>query len=420
MADAAVIGAGLLGLSIAQRLRERGDDVTVFEAAPHPGGLAAAWEQDDLSWDRHYHVILPTDSRTMVLLRSLDLEGDLRWSEGRWGIYGGASAGLHPFTTTRDLLRLPMLTQFDRARIAMTGLTAARRGGWESMEERSARAWLVRRSGRRAFEGFWRPMLESKLGADWPYASAAFVASSMRRAYVARRVDRLGFLSGGYRRLLNRLVESLSDSGVKIETGTAVDSVTRTRTGFDVRRDDSSATVDRVVVTTAAPLAAAVCDGLSEDEQERLRSVRYIGVVCPSLVLPYRLSPFFQTYVGDRAAPFSTIVETSPFADGRRSVVYLPAYAPADDPLFDRADDELRDHFVDHLRSIHPRLRADEIEACRISRVRQVFAVPTVGYSRTMPRTTTTIPGLQLIGSANLPFVNFNVNDTLGLLQELR
>jgi hypothetical protein len=37
-----------------------------------------------------------------------------------------------------------------------------------------------------------------------------------------------------------------------------------------------------------------------------------------------------------------------------------------------------------------------------------------------MPRTTTSIPGLQTIGSANLPFENFNVNDSLGLLQELR
>jgi protoporphyrinogen oxidase len=263
-------------------------------------------------------------------------------------------------------------------------------------------------------------LLEAKLGADWRYASAAFVAASMRRAYVARRIDRLGFLPGGYRRLLDRLVESLSDSGVKIETGAAVDSVTRVHDGLEVRLEGASATFDRVIVTTAAPLTAALCPDLSEAEQQRLQSVRYIGVVCPSLVLPYRLSPYVQTYVGDRTAPFSTIVETSPFADGRRSVVYLPAYAPADDPLFDRPDDELRDHFVDHLRSIHPRLRADEIEVCRISRVRQVFAVPTVGYSRTMPRTTTTIPGLQLIGSANLPFVNFNVNDSLGLLQELR
>lgn len=420
MADAAVIGAGLLGLAVAQRLRERGDDVTVFEAAPHPGGLAAAWEQGDLTWDRHYHVILPTDSRTMVLLRSLDLDREVRWSAARWGIYLGPGTGLRPFTTTRDLIGLPMLTRLDRTRIAVAGLTAARRGGWESMEERSARAWLVRRSGRRAFDGFWRPLLEAKLGTEWPHASAAFVAASMRRAYVSRQVDRIGVLRGGYRCLLDRLVESLSDSGVKVEIGAPVRSVVPAAGGLDVRLDDASATFDRVVVTTAAPLAATMCPALSDRELERLRAVRYIGVVCPSLLLPYRLSPYLQTYVGDRTSPFSTIVETSPFADGRRSVVYLPAYAPAGDPLFELPDDEVRDRFVDHLRTIHPGLRVGDVEACRISRVRQVFAIPTVGYSRTMPRTTTTIPGLQTIGSANLPFVNFNVNDALGLLQELR
>ena len=32
-------GGGMLGLAVAQRLRDRGDNVTVFEAAPHPGGV---------------------------------------------------------------------------------------------------------------------------------------------------------------------------------------------------------------------------------------------------------------------------------------------------------------------------------------------------------------------------------------------
>jgi hypothetical protein len=37
-----------------------------------------------------------------------------------------------------------------------------------------------------------------------------------------------------------------------------------------------------------------------------------------------------------------------------------------------------------------------------------------------MPSTTTSIPGLQLIGSANLPFATLNVNDTLSLVEKLR
>ena len=41
----AIVGGGLLGLSLADRLRARGDRVTVFEAAPEVGGLAAAIDE---------------------------------------------------------------------------------------------------------------------------------------------------------------------------------------------------------------------------------------------------------------------------------------------------------------------------------------------------------------------------------------
>ncbi len=41
MASIAVIGGGVLGLSIAQRLIGRGHEITVIEGAPALGGLAA-------------------------------------------------------------------------------------------------------------------------------------------------------------------------------------------------------------------------------------------------------------------------------------------------------------------------------------------------------------------------------------------
>ena len=75
---------------------------------------------------------------------------------------------------------------------------------------------------------------------------------------------------------------------------------------------------------------------------------------------------------------------------------------------------------LDHLRVIHPHFDEDEVVASRVARARHTVAVPTLGYSRSMPRTTTTIPGLQLIGSANLPTGSADVNATLGLLEELR
>ena len=67
---------------------------------------------------------------------------------------------------------------------------------------------------------------------------------------------------------------------------------------------------------------------------------------------------------------------------------------------------------------MYPTLTDDDVLAFRVSRVRRVFAVPTLGYSGRMPFMATSMPGLHLAGSAQLPFATLNVNDTLGLVEE--
>ncbi len=42
----AVVGGGMLGLTLALRLRAQGKQVTVFERADRVGGLASAWSID--------------------------------------------------------------------------------------------------------------------------------------------------------------------------------------------------------------------------------------------------------------------------------------------------------------------------------------------------------------------------------------
>ena len=60
----AIIGTGFLGLTLALRLPEEGNQVTVYESAPEIGGLASAWQIGDVVWDKHYHVTLFSDSFT--------------------------------------------------------------------------------------------------------------------------------------------------------------------------------------------------------------------------------------------------------------------------------------------------------------------------------------------------------------------
>ena len=65
---------------------------------------------------------------------------------------------------------------------------------------------------------------------------------------------------------------------------------------------------------------------------------------------------------------------------------------------------------------MYPDLDDDDVLAFRVSRVRRVFAVPTLGYSDRVPPMTTSVPGpAHLVGSAQIPFGTLNVNETLGL-----
>ena len=64
----AIVGSGFLGLTLALRLAEQGNRVTIFESASEIGGLASAWQIGDVVWDKHYHVTLLSDSFTRKIV----------------------------------------------------------------------------------------------------------------------------------------------------------------------------------------------------------------------------------------------------------------------------------------------------------------------------------------------------------------
>ena len=78
--DIAIVGGGFLGLTIALRCAQRGDNVTVYESSPEIGGLASAWQIGDVIWDKHYHVTLLSDSYTRNII-----EEDRPWQRVRMG-----------------------------------------------------------------------------------------------------------------------------------------------------------------------------------------------------------------------------------------------------------------------------------------------------------------------------------------------
>jgi protoporphyrinogen oxidase len=429
MARWGVVGGGVLGLMLAHRLSARGHDVTLFETAPEVGGLASAWElrlpPHTVTWDRHYHVTLLSDRRTQEFVRVAGLADEFHWVETKTGYYG-SDGELSSVSNALEFLKLPGLNVLDKARLAATILYGSRIRDGERMERIGVEPWLRRWSGNKTFERFWKPLLRAKLSDCYPDASAAFIWATTQRLYAARRTglkkEMFGYVSGGYSRVFSRFATVLTDEGVKIVLNAAVEAVRRDGDALAVDTAGGTEHFDEVVVTTNAHAAAALCPDLTSAERTRLRDVTYMGIVCASLVLKRPLGPYYLTYITDPATPFTAVVEMTAFVDpvevGGNHLVYLPKYVAPDDPLFDRSDDEIRASFLPYLRGMYPSLAEEDVLAFQVSKVRRVFAVPTIGYSGRMPPMRTSTRGLHLVGSAQLPFATLNVNDTLGLVEE--
>lgn len=422
----AVIGGGLLGLTLAHRLARSGASVTVFEGADELGGLAAAWQLGDVVWDRHYHVTLLSDSATRRILDELGLAGETEWVETKTGLY--ANGRLYPMSSTIEYLRLPVLSVVGKARLATTILAGSRMRNWKKLEQEPVEGWLARWSGRRVVDEVWLPLLRAKLGESYRESSAAFIWATIQRLYAARRTglkkEMLGYVHGGYARTLTRFAEVLTAEGVDLRLGTRVTSVERADGGgVIVSTPSGDERFESVVVTANPPVAARICTALTDEERERLASIKYQGIVCVSLLLRRPLAPYYLTYITDSDAPFTAVVEMTAFVDpsevGGHSLVYLPKYTSASDPIFSQSDDAIVDAFVEHLSLMHPGLADEDVITARVSRVPAVFPIPVLGYSNLVPSVETSVPGLYLASSAQIVNGTLNVNETVTLAEEV-
>ena len=421
--SACVVGGGMLGMTLALRLRQAGHDVTLLEAADTLGGLASAWQLDDVTWDRHYHVTLLSDEFNRRVMREIGLDGDMRWVTTRTGCF--ANGNLYSVSNAIEFLRFPPLGIIDKVRLAWTILYASRIGNWRRLEQVSVEDWLSSVSGRNTYETFWKPLLISKLGSCYREVSAAFIWATIQRLYAARRAglkeELFGYLPGGYARYLDALSRKLVDEGVTIRLSSPVEDIAREEGGLVIRTSAGETKFDSVAVTAPAPVAAKLCRSLTANEKASLEGTDYMGVLCASLLLRKPLRNFYVTNLTDGGFPFTGIIDMTALVDreefGGRSLVYLPRYLSPDDDFASKPDAEVENEFVDALRRVYPEVESDDVLAFRTSRVRHVMPIPRLNYSQRVLPFRSSTPGLWLVNSSQIINGTLNVNETIGLAE---
>ena len=363
----AIIGAGFGGLAAAHELVTKGHEVILYEAAAHPGGLAAGFSQPEWNWslERHYHHVFTTDSEYLQLLRELGLSDKLFFKRVRSAtrIKSQNSALDSPV----NLLQFPHLSLLSRLRTGF-GLALFKLMPFGRMFERwTARNVILATMGEESWRVLWQPLFVGKFGKLSRDINAAWFW-----ARIFARSASLGYYQGGFGACAAEVAAALVTKGVQIQYQQPVKSISRHKSSphsLLVTTQNSSELFDRVLFTTDATITLSVLEPLFAKipkggvVQAFIRNARQLQSLGAQTFIMELDRPFFSdgTYwlnINEKGWPFLAVVEQTQLTGsqpyGEKHLVYVAKYLQTDDAVFGATPEQIFEKYRSFLRILSP------------------------------------------------------------------
>lgn len=401
-----IVGGGLLGLAVADRLLQAGVQVDLYEGAQTLGGLVGSFDFDGFPVDRFYHVVLPTDDRVRSLAQNVEPGTHFRFRPVQVGFYDDAR--LFSMSSLKEFLTFPLLGPIDRVRLGRFIATCRRVRSHTELDDVELPAWLRARSGNGVYERLWRPLLDSKFDGTFHDLPATYMWARTRRMAGTRdKAGReiMGWPEGGYQRIVDALADAIRGRGGRIHTGTGVDWIVGDETGGapGLVVQGRLRPFDHVLSTLLPPRTRSLLDAKLAAAVPQT-PCRYLGVVCVIIRARRSISPYYTLNITDRRIPLTTVVETTHVVDPDHvggHLVYAAKYVQPGHPDLTRPADEVAAEYTSHVRTMFPHLTEDDVLGTSVQRAPMVEPVHTVRGTGSLPEMFP-VPGLALASTVHV------------------
>lgn len=403
-----IVGGGFTGLAAAYELSCKGIAVTLFEAAPELGGLAAAFDVNGEKLDRFYHHWFTNDRDVMCLIDELNLNHNVKINPTNTGVF--YANNFFKLSTPWDLLNFTPLSLLNRVRLGLLALRARRIKNWIELEDKTAVEWLKDLGGEQVYQIIWEPLLKGKFGDLAEQISAVWFWNKLKLRGGSRGKggeERLAYYKGGFVALAEALAEKIRELGGEIHMNSPVTSICADGEVWRIQVSGNIFNADQVIVTTALPiLAGMIKEWAAPAYIAQLERINYLSNVCLVLELDRPLSKTYWLNVNEPDFPFVGVIEHTNFESaesyGGRHIVYLSKYLPHTDPLYTMGADELLDYALPYLQKMFPALQRSWIKQHHLWKARWSQPVVEKNYSQLIPSVVGPVPGLYLSSMAQI------------------
>ena len=395
----AIVGAGPAGLAAAYDLTKAKHRVTIFEAAPHVGGLASGFKAPHWDWtlEKFYHHWFQSDKAILGLIDELGWRDQVLFPRPYTVIY--YKGEFHPFDHMFSNMPLFLLRHFpitDVMRFGLTGAYLRFSPWWQSLEKYTADEWTRRWFGERMYNFFWRPMLVSKFGEEnLPIVNMAWLWARLHS-----RTTRLGTFVGGFQAFMDKLAEVVRKQGGEIRLNSAVGGIKKKQTaGFTVESASTRSPFDAVISTSSPAFMAQIAPDLPADYASQLRALKSMGAVVMVIALDRQLTKYYWHNLPKEAGfPFLAMVEHTnymrPEHYGGDHLVYCGDYLDPSHEYFHLSKEELLERFMPAFSRFNPAFDRSWVKDTWLFKANYAQPVPPINHSKSIPPLRTPIRGL--------------------------
>jgi protoporphyrinogen oxidase len=394
----AIIGAGLGGMAAAYDLCLAGHQVTIFEAADQPGGLATGFKEPGWDWsvEKYYHHWFATDRHILGLIKELGWSDQVIFPRPYTVMY--YQGKFYPFDSILQMALFPGLGWgLNKVRFGLVGLYLRLTNNWHALEKTTVDRWMRKWAGDRVYELMWEPLMVGKFGERY----ARMVNMAWMWARIKARTTRLGTFKGGFQAFADRFAKRLEEMGVTLQLSTPVERIEPQEGGLALHTPQGLQRFDQCLVTTSPALLARLAPSLPPDYLQGLLTLKSMGAVVVVLALNHSLSEegyYWYNIPKSAGFPFLAVVEHTNFLSpeyfGGEHIVYLGDYLETDHEYFRLSKEELLERFLPALQRINPNFRPDWVRKSWLFRTQYAQPVPEVDHSQHIPPIQTPIPGL--------------------------
>lgn len=398
----AIIGGGIMGVTLAYRLSQQGYAITIYERSNSIGGLTQYFDYNGIRIDRFYHTILSSDMSMQNLMKETGVDDKLQFTETKQAFYDDGQ--LYPFNTPVELMTYPPLHFIQRFRLGLQIMYSLFESDWREMDKIPVQDWLIKVSGKGVYDKVWKPLLRAKFDTMTGSVPATYIWSRLRRMMNTREgvtsKEMMCYLETGYHTVVDAMADICKQHGTQINLNCAIDRIAVENgqvTGI-VTQGGETIAHDMVISTLPSPVLANLLPEGYDDFHNLLAQQEYLGVLCPLLILKEKLTPYYVLNITDESIPFTAVVETTNLIDPKylsnHHLVYLPKYIEPNSPLATMPDDEVETVWMKHFKRMFPDFDESLIEAFIVQRARYVEPIRPINTSDQIPTIQTPIDGL--------------------------